>query len=71
MDKRKLNNGEDNREVSVMIHVNIPDYFPDWLIVRHRITDTTFTAVVKRGDLSRLETDQIVISYSINEELDP
>lgn len=70
MDNRKLNKEDDNREVTVTVHVNIPYYAPDWLIVRHRITETTFTAAVKKSDFARLETDEMVDSFSINDELD-
>ncbi|WP_207515716.1 hypothetical protein [Longitalea luteola] len=70
MDDRQFHNENDNREVTLTIHVNVPDYTPDWLIVRHRITQTTFTAAVKKADFARLEADQMVDSFSINEELD-
>lgn len=70
MDTRTLNNGDDNREVTLTIQVNVPDYAPAWLNIRHRITATTFTAAVKKADFPRLEADQLVNSFSINEELD-
>lgn len=79
MDKRKLNRskisgkvppGDANTEVLLMIEVSEPGYVPNWLNIRQRITHTIFTAAVMRADFAKLEADNMVVSYSINEELD-
>ncbi|WP_205513717.1 hypothetical protein [Longitalea arenae] len=70
MDNQNKPGGDENREVTLTINVDVPGYVPEWLIVRHQITESTFTAAVKKADFARLEADQMVVSFSINEELD-
>jgi hypothetical protein len=79
MDKRKLNQSklsgkmpaDDVTEVLVMIHVSEHDYVPAWLNIRQRITHTIFTAAIRKADFAKLEADELVVSFSINEQLDP
>lgn len=79
MEKRKLNKSklsgklppdDSTTAFTVMIEVSEPDYVPDWLNIRHRITHTIFTAEIRKADFSKLETDKLVVSFSINEQLD-
>ena len=79
MDKRKINKSkltgkvppdDSSKEVLVMIHCSEPYYAPHWLNVRQRITDTIFTAAIRKADFEKLEADTLVVSFSINEELD-
>jgi hypothetical protein len=80
MEKRKLNKSklsgkippdDASTEVLVMINCSEPGYAPQWLTVRHRITDTIFTAAIRKADFDKLEADERVVSFSINEQLDP
>jgi hypothetical protein len=79
MEKRKLDNskitgkrsaGDNNPMLSVIIQVREPNYVPDWLSLRKKITEYIFTAEIEGVDLPKLEADKLVDSVSINEQLD-
>ena len=80
MDKRKINkskitgkeeSGNANQELSVIVQVREPNYVPNWISLRKKITEIIFTASIHKADLSKLEADDQVVSVSINERLDP
>ena len=79
MEKRKISKSKitgktsaDDAEplLSVIVHVREPDYVPEWLSLRKRITSLIFTSDIKKGDLPKLEADDQVVSVAINEQLD-
>ena len=78
MDKRKIRQskitgkaspGDGEPVLSVIVNVREPDYVPEWLSLRQRITAHIFTADIKKEELPKLEADSQVVSVSINEPL--
>lgn len=79
MEKRKLSKSkvtgkakqdDEDSPLSVIVHVREPDYVPEWLSLRKRITSYIFTSDIKKEDLPKLEADDQVVSVAINEQLD-
>ena len=78
MDKHKLSKskvtGKAKKDdgdpmLSVIVNVREANYVPEWLSLRKRITTHIFTSDIKKEDLSKLESDDQVVSVSINEPL--
>ena len=56
--------------LSAIVKVNEPGYVPEAADNRARISDTLFTANVRRAGLEALEEDPRVESVELNERLD-
>jgi hypothetical protein len=78
MEKRKLSKSkitgktppDDGELFSVIVQVREPNYVPDWVPLRTRITSHIFTTDVKKEDITKLEADDQVVSVAINQRMD-
>ena len=79
MEKRKLSKSKISGKTpspdgellfGVIVQVHEPNYVPDWVPLRKRITSRIFTTDLKLSDITKLEADINVISVTINQQLD-
>jgi hypothetical protein len=79
MEKRKLSKSKVTGKTlspdgellfSVIVQVREPNYVPDWVTLRKRISSLFFTTDLKASDITKLEADNEVISVAINQRMD-
>lgn len=68
-DVLRLAHGLDQRSFSAFIRVTKPNYVPDCVKLRVRLSPQLFTAQIKPPDLDQLERDDLVISISASKPL--
>lgn len=79
MEKRKLSKSKVTGKTpspdgellfSVIVQVREPNYVPDWVPLRKRLSSLFFTTDLKLSDITKLEADNEVISVAINQRMD-
>ena len=79
MEKRKLSKSKITGKTpspdgellfSVIVQVREPNYVPEWVSLRTRISSLFFTTDLKLSDITKLEADPEVVSVAINQRMD-
>jgi|SRR5215218_2395270 len=67
---RQLADVADDELLAAVVEVSEPGYVPNAAEQRAKITDTLFTANLRRAQLSELERDSRVVSVELNRRLE-